>query len=60
MSVIEFKDITEAPAPLETIMEFLKNKRAGVAIDFINMKMVVRDPDTPANEFYGDPNNHGV
>lgn len=35
----------------------LRRERAGFAIDFTDMSMVVRDPFTPTNNFVGDPNS---
>ena len=31
---------------------------SAVSINFLEMKMIVRDRTTPANDFFGDPNNH--
>lgn len=58
MAILTFVDLPAMPEPLEPIMQQLGNKRAGVVIDFIAMLMVVRDPETPENEFYGNPNDH--
>lgn len=46
-----------APVALPPVMSFLGNEPAGLAVDFVNMTAVVRDPITAANNFYGDPNS---
>lgn len=46
-----------APFALDPAIALLGNEREGLALDFLNLRAYVRDRDTTANFFLGDPNS---
>lgn len=54
------KSYSERTAPIAAPDSVLAvvDEESAVSIDFLEMKMIVRDRTTPANDFFGDPNDH--
>lgn len=57
MTAIPYID-RPAPFPPADCVLAVAEEESAVSIDFLEMRMIVRHRTTPANDFFGDPNDH--